>query len=135
MKFFDNMNTRLKFMALGFGLSLLVSCDDNLFEKPEADDTFVGITLVDLDANKVVVRGEEALLGNVVTDAMLYYAIQNNIDVDVALANGGGIRFFSDSHVEHVGWRSRLRQGWTRRSYFTRFVSDSRCNVHGHGCQ
>jgi len=102
MKIFNQMNTLLKFITVGLGLSFLISCDDNLIEKPEPNTDIVGITQVALDANKVVIRGEEALLGNVVADAMLYYADQNGIDVDVALANGGGIRFTSSSHPDGI---------------------------------
>jgi len=48
----------------------------------------IGRSTVDLDARKSVVREKESALGNMITDAFLYWFG----DVDVALVNGGAIR-------------------------------------------
>lgn len=48
----------------------------------------IGESTVDLDATKSVVRGEEAVLGDMITDSMLYWFS----DAGIALVNGGSIR-------------------------------------------
>lgn len=48
----------------------------------------IGESTVDLDATKSVVRGEEAVLGDMITDSMLYWFS----DASIALVNGGSIR-------------------------------------------
>jgi len=48
----------------------------------------IGRSTVDLDARKSVVRDKESVIGNMITDAFLYWFG----DVDVAFINGGAIR-------------------------------------------
>ena len=85
----------LIFCFLGCGADEIVSI-------PESDDSIVGFTTVDLDANKPVVRGGEAVLGNLIADSFLFYAIDEGYDVDFAMANGGNIRFNSTTRSSGI---------------------------------
>ena len=81
---------------------LLLSCnkkeDDN-----ETTGTALGKVTVDIDANKNVVRGGEALLGNMLCDGWMKYAKDSlKIDVDFVLSNGGGMRFSEDIHKDGI---------------------------------
>ncbi len=75
---------------------------DDIVSVPESDDSVVGFTTVDLDANKPIVRGGEAVLGNLIADAFLSYAIEEGYDIDFAMANGGNMRFNSTTRPDGI---------------------------------
>ena len=52
----------------------------------------IGTSEVDLDGVRENVRASETNLGDLITDAMLWQAGQDNEEVDAAITNGGGIR-------------------------------------------
>ena len=52
----------------------------------------IGPSEVDLDGVRENVRASETNLGDLITDAMLWQAGQDNEEVDAAITNGGGIR-------------------------------------------
>ena len=52
----------------------------------------IGTSEVDLDGVRENVRASETNLGDLITDAMLWQAGQDNEEVDTAITNGGGIR-------------------------------------------
>ncbi len=54
--------------------------------------TVIGKTEVELDGLKEHVRTQETNLGNLITDAMVWACNKENIPVDAAITNGGGIR-------------------------------------------
>ncbi len=54
--------------------------------------TVIGKTEIDLDGSKEHVRTQETNLGNLITDAMVWACNKENIPVDAAITNGGGIR-------------------------------------------
>jgi 2',3'-cyclic-nucleotide 2'-phosphodiesterase (5'-nucleotidase family) len=47
----------------------------------------IGVTTTPLDSRRATIRGEEAAIGNLITDAM-----REAVGADVAIVNGGGIR-------------------------------------------
>lgn len=53
----------------------------------------IGTLIVDLDANKNVVRKKEALIGNLILDAMKKDLDDRNKNVDCFIFNGGDMRF------------------------------------------
>lgn len=53
----------------------------------------IGTLLVDLNANKIVVRKKESLIGNMILDALKNDLENKSKPVDFFIANGGGIRF------------------------------------------
>lgn len=58
----------------------------------DAYGTVFAKTEVDLDGAKSNVRTKETNMGNLITDAMVWGAAQNDVQVDAAVTNGGGIR-------------------------------------------
>ena len=50
------------------------------------------VTKVDLDGVKADVRSKETNMGDLITDALVWKAEKEGVDVDAALTNGGGIR-------------------------------------------
>jgi 2',3'-cyclic-nucleotide 2'-phosphodiesterase (5'-nucleotidase family) len=64
--------------------------------------TEIGVSSVDLDANEVVIRKKEALLGNLICDALMTYFIQRGEQIDFALINGGNIRFNSQNRPDGI---------------------------------
>lgn len=54
--------------------------------------TVIGKTEIELDGLKEHVRTQETNLGNLITDAMVWACNKENIPVDAAITNGGGIR-------------------------------------------
>lgn len=79
--------TILTCFILSFGFQSCCKEDDL------SPSDILGEVLVDLDANKSLVRSKEALIGNMICDG-----IKNELDrrgelVDFAIINGGGIRF------------------------------------------
>ncbi len=87
----------------------VTACDsDNLVAVPESDPTIVGFTAVPLNANKKIVRGEEAVIGNLVADAFVFHALNLGYQVDFAITNGGSIRFSTHANgIYPVGNISR----------------------------
>jgi 2',3'-cyclic-nucleotide 2'-phosphodiesterase (5'-nucleotidase family) len=75
---------------------------DDIVPVPQSDESVVGFTTVDLDANKPVVRGREAVIGNLIADSFLFYALEEGYDVDFAMANGGNIRFNSTTRPNGI---------------------------------
>lgn len=55
----------------------------------------LGTLVVDLDANKIVVRKKEALIGNMILDAFKNDIENRNKAIDFFIFNGGDIRFSS----------------------------------------
>ena len=68
-------------------------------------DVVIGETLVPLDARSVIVRQQEAVLGNVIADA-----IRAAVQADLAITNGGGIR--SDTVLSPGPVRRRNVLAW-----------------------
>ncbi len=62
-------------------------------KEEDPNDVVLGQLTVNLDANKAIVRTQEAAIGNFVADALTEYAEYIGEAVDFALFNGGGIRF------------------------------------------
>lgn len=83
-------SARAGLVALGL---LGAACYNPLLDPPLADATVVGFVTVDLDASRASVRTREAPIGNLVSDALLEYARRRGHPVDLALMNGGNIRF------------------------------------------
>ncbi|MCW8997286.1 MAG: 5'-nucleotidase C-terminal domain-containing protein, partial [Kangiellaceae bacterium] len=75
---------------------------DDVAVAPQIDETIVGFSQVDIDANKPVVRGGESIFGNLVADAMYFHAIQQGFQVDAAIINGGNLRFNGDSRPDGI---------------------------------
>lgn len=87
---------KLKKVSILTVLLLISSCgQDDIVPVPEPNDSIVGFSTVELNANKPVVRGGEAVLGNLVADSFAAYARSQNHNIDFAVANGGNIRFDS----------------------------------------
>lgn len=76
-----------------FYIFMLSSCEK---ERPPVKEIVIGQTTVDLDANKPVLRNNEALLGNIVTDALLENGLAKGMEIDFAMINSGSIRFNSE---------------------------------------
>jgi len=92
----------IKLLTLLFPL-LLTGCGaDDIAQAPEPDETIVGYSVVDINANKPVVRGGEAIFGNMVADAMVYHATQLGLSVDGAIVNGGNLRFSSSNRPDGI---------------------------------
>jgi len=91
-----------KLIPLFFIYFTLGCGSDDVAGNAEVDQSIVGYTTVALDANKNVVRGNEAILGNLIADSFLDYAKQKGFMIDFALVNGGNIRFSSLLHPNGV---------------------------------
>jgi len=83
---------------------------DNVARPPTRDPTVVGFTTVPLDANKPVVRGGEAVIGNLVADAIYAAAVNQGRAIDAAVMNGGNIRFNSALRVDGIYPAGELTQ-------------------------
>jgi 2',3'-cyclic-nucleotide 2'-phosphodiesterase (5'-nucleotidase family) len=95
---FDCKNLMMIFFAFCF-----LGCGaDDIVAMSESDDSVVGFTTVDLDANKPVIRGGEAVLGNLIADSFFSHAIEEGYNIDFALANGGNIRFNSTTRPNGI---------------------------------
>lgn len=64
--------------------------------EPVEESTALGILSVDLDANKKVIRTNEALIGNFICDAVYDYLSKNGHPVDLVIYNSGAFRFDPD---------------------------------------
>lgn len=69
----------------------IVSCEREYNVVVNTDE--IGYFGVDLDARKEVIRIQESLLGNLLTDALKLYFNDKSKPVDFAVINSGGIRF------------------------------------------
>ena len=72
------------------GLLSIVSCRKT---EPIMESTVIGSTLVDLSAKENTVRRTEALLGNLICDAIYFEVTAKNFNCDFAMYNSGGIRY------------------------------------------
>lgn len=81
-------------MAIGFA-----SCRK---KPPVPSSPVLGTCTVDLDANLNVVRNQEALIGNLITDAVYYDLKNKGKNVDAALVNGGNIRFSASQRPDGI---------------------------------
>ncbi len=84
-------------LLLTTGLFLLSACDsgNELHEPSKTVDAqaVVGFVTVDLDANENAIRRREALIGNLIADALKEYSELAGLPTDIAVINSGGIRF------------------------------------------
>jgi len=71
-------------------------------KEEDPSDVVLGEITVNLDVNKAVVRTQEAVAGNFVTDALKEYTESLGETVDFALFNGGGIRFDSEVRADGI---------------------------------
>jgi 5'-nucleotidase/UDP-sugar diphosphatase len=81
-----------------FILTIFQGCCKDDFQEPVS----LGEITVDLNASKSVLRTKEALIGNMITDAMKADAVQKGNEVDFAMENGGGIRFNQESRPSEI---------------------------------
>jgi 2',3'-cyclic-nucleotide 2'-phosphodiesterase (5'-nucleotidase family) len=65
-------------------------------------DEAIGFISVPLDANAQTVRTGEAVIGNLITDAMKQEIISQGYHVDFAVTNGGAIRFDQTQHPSGI---------------------------------
>lgn len=72
------------------GVMLLPACRK---KNRSPQSNVLGTLLVDLDANKIVIRKKEALIGNMISDAFKNDLEDRNKPVDFFIFNGGDIRF------------------------------------------
>lgn len=79
-----------KYLVILFLLLLAVACRKS---DGKPTETVIGSSTVDLDANQEVIRRKEALIGNFIADAILEYYLNKGQVADVAMINGGNIRF------------------------------------------
>lgn len=74
-------------MSIKSVLGTYSSIIEDLFQVP------IGIeNKIELSAAKTVIRSQESLIGNLITDALFAFLNNNNFAVDAAVYNGGGIR-------------------------------------------
>lgn len=88
-------------------ICVLVSLWLGLFEsckrKTRAPESkVIGKLMVDLDANEYIVRKREALIGNMVADAIKSEYDSKNKSVHFILVNGGGIRFSASKREDGI---------------------------------
>ncbi len=96
------MNAPFVKVLLTFALSIALVACDNTVNRPETSDIVIGFTNVPLDAQRDVIRNEEAALGNLITDAMLAYVVGLGEPIDGVLINGGGIRYNIQRHPDGI---------------------------------
>lgn len=85
-----NKNHFTKFTLLILILVFTCCCkdDDNAL-----NEVTIGQVTVDLDANKSLIRTEEAIIGNMIADAMSEFTVAKGKLVDFSIINAGSIRF------------------------------------------
>jgi len=83
-------------------LSLLLAISACKPKEEDPNDVVLGEVTVNLDANKAVVRTQEAVVGNFVADALKEYSESLGETVDFAVFNGGGIRFDSEGREDGI---------------------------------
>jgi 5'-nucleotidase/UDP-sugar diphosphatase len=89
-------------IALFVSLALTSCKKKEIEEKEEPTDTVTMRVTVDLDANKAVIRTQEALIGNMVADANKEMATTEGITVDFAVENGGNMRFSAENRPSGI---------------------------------
>ncbi|WP_144392131.1 5'-nucleotidase C-terminal domain-containing protein [Pleionea sediminis] len=95
----------LNLFLFTFSLLLITSCDEGnqlLSPREEINEEVIGVTNVDLDANRNVVRTGEALIGNMVSDGMFEFLANNGYSLDFSLVNGGNIRYNSATNPDGI---------------------------------
>jgi 2',3'-cyclic-nucleotide 2'-phosphodiesterase (5'-nucleotidase family) len=80
-------------------ITALSSCRKD--EKPP-EPTALGIISVDMNASDNVVRKKEALIGNLITDAIHTYVSSKGKTVDAVFVNSGSIRFSTSSRPNGI---------------------------------
>ncbi|PIP79783.1 MAG: hypothetical protein COW84_08790 [Gammaproteobacteria bacterium CG22_combo_CG10-13_8_21_14_all_40_8] len=98
----ENVKNISVFMSFFLLLALLGCSADNTVPRPEFSSKVIGFTNVPLDARKPIVRGGEAVLGNLVSDAILFDTLNKGELVDGVISNGGNIRFDSNRHPDGI---------------------------------
>ncbi|MCD6016899.1 MAG: 5-Nucleotidase protein [Bacteroidetes bacterium] len=68
----------------------------------EPKTSVIGQLVVDLDANELVVRKRESLIGNMIADAIRNDYEAKNKAVNLALVNSGSIRFSSSTRTDGI---------------------------------
>lgn len=94
----------MKFIILVFIMLISIGCrrdlDGDYSEKLKGN--YVGYVSVDVSADKNLIRTQETLLGNMVTDALSYYMLSEGKKVDIAFVNSGGIRYTKENREDGV---------------------------------
>lgn len=84
----------MKIVYVIFSCFILALCFQSCCKENDLPPSDVlGEILVDLDANKTIVRTKEALIGNMICDGIKNEMDRRGETVDFAIMNGGGIRF------------------------------------------
>lgn len=83
----------------GFLLIIVFSCRKS-DGKPTS--TEIGSSAIDLNANENVIRKKEAVIGNLVCDALMTYFTQIGEEIDFVLINGGNIRYNSQNRPDGI---------------------------------
>jgi len=81
---------------------LIVICFSACCKEEAEDPIALGNITVDLDASKPTVRTKEALIGNMICDAVKSDAGRRGKVVDFSIMNGGGIRFNEQSRPSGI---------------------------------
>lgn len=68
----------------------------------EPQPNVIGKLMIDLDANEIVVRKREALIGNMIADAIKSDYESKNKAVNFTLVNGGSIRFSTSKRADGI---------------------------------
>lgn len=71
-------------------------------KKRSAEPTIIGTLAVDLDANHIAIRKKEALIGNVICDALKSYYENKSKAVDFVIINSGSIRYSSSKRPSGI---------------------------------
>lgn len=87
-------------------LCYTAACSDGnkLHEAPSAsgDNEVIGFVTVDLNASTAVIRKREALLGNLIADALKQFSETLGLTTDIGLMNGGAIRFNEEDNPDGI---------------------------------
>ncbi len=101
MKKLNIMKNYLKLLAPLFVLLIfLTNCKKDEIDNTETD--VLGTITVDLDANKSHLRSQEALLGNIITDAYKEYTESKGKTCEFVVVNSGSIRFDAETRAEGI---------------------------------
>lgn len=84
------MKTTLRVLCF---ILLMIMADACRKDEHLPEPTPLGTVTVDLDAKDNVVRKKEALIGNMICDAIFDNVVSKGKTIDFAVVNGGGIRF------------------------------------------
>lgn len=83
-------------------MSILFMCNACTKKNRKPQPKVIGTLLVDLDANKNVVRKKEALFGNMILDAMKSDLDNRNKKIDCFVFNGGDMRFSASNRPSGI---------------------------------